>query len=205
MDIQAYLTSLPLQDTASLPLGAIFWANHLYEVVEVDMEGYSRARQWRKDQHSDVALIPNSSLAHRLPLIVRGRILPVFATREALLNELRQPISFVFPDEQLAIDAAYLDVGLCGKSSGLYLRRHTAFPAFEVTNGLIVLRSYFFMRTKANFDTNLTELKARLQNRLIPHTFGAPYWRLLSSWNADPYNTEQTVAMRPIQVDITQE
>jgi hypothetical protein len=205
MDHFMYLASLPKVKTMDLGLGALFWAdNRLYEVIEIDAKGYSRARQWRKEENTDVALIPNSPLAARLRLISEGLLLPAFKSRNELLQNGR-PLAYVFPDEQLALDAAYLDVALCGRAGGVYVRRHPHFPAFEATNGLNVVRSYFFMRTRQGFDTRLTDLKQRLGEALIPHIQGAAAWRLLNSWHEGPYNIDETIAMRPINLTATLE
>ncbi|HLA44439.1 MAG TPA: hypothetical protein VJZ27_13435, partial [Aggregatilineales bacterium] len=115
MNFQDYLAALPLVDTASLPAGTLFWMDYrIYEIVELDSAGYSRAREWRKDESTDVALVPGSRLAQRLAVVSHGRLLPRIDSREKLLHHGR-PLSFVFPTEQNALDAASLDIALVGK------------------------------------------------------------------------------------------
>src|SRR5258708_13388851 len=83
--------------------------------MEVPRTGYSKARQWRRDESTDVALVPNSFLTKRLPLVKMGRILPVYRRRTELLQDGKedgQMRGFIFPTETLAKDAAYLDVAL---------------------------------------------------------------------------------------------
>jgi|GEM_PF-1126586 len=205
IDRDMYVLSLPLVKTATLPLGRIFFAQqNLYEVIEVDLAGYSKARKWRKDETTDVALIPKSNLAMRLPVVDQGYLLPVFQRQDLLDDNVAQ--AFIFPSEQNAIDAAYLDVALCGRDAGVYLRRADRFPAFEVTNGLVVLRHYYYMRTRQGLDTNMPSIKHRIQTKLIPHREGAPYWQLLDSWDNSPYyDTNETIAMRSINIPHRQE
>jgi hypothetical protein len=201
MDIRQYLLNLPVVKTVSLPINALFWAdNRLYEVTGTE-KGYQKARQWRRGENTEVALAAESALAQRLPTLLEGRPLPMYASRNDLLKEGR-PVSYVFPEEQNALDAAYLDTALCGAASGLYVRRHPQFPAFEVTNGLIVLRLYYFMRTTPGVDTQLANLKSRLEQSLTPHRDGPTYWRLLTSWSEAPYVVEQTIAMRPVDLGL---
>jgi hypothetical protein len=198
MDIRDYLAQLPEVKTASLAKGFLFWAeNRIYEVVDVDEGGYSKARMWRQGEATEVALIPDSTLAKRLPLIARGRALPQYHSREDLLIN-RRPPAFVFPSEQNALGAAYLDVALCGERAGVYVRRHARHAAFEATNGLNVLRRYYFSRTEAGVETDLPDIKHTLDYALIPHQQGPMVWRLLPHWDESPHDLNQTVAIRPI-------
>lgn len=195
--------NLPLIDTLDMPKGAVFWADDgLYEVIEVERKGFRRARGWRKDETTDVALEPNSPLAQRYPVKRQGYLLPSFASRNALLKS-GQLACFVFPVEQLALDAAHLDTALCGTSSGLYVRRHARHPAFEVTNGAFIGRQYYFTRTNQGLNTNLADLKNRLQVTLIKHSDGEDHWRLLDSWEESPYDVMQTQAIRPVELEDT--
>jgi hypothetical protein len=197
-DMSHYLSQLPVIETASMPKGTLFWAeNRIYEVIEVDEGGYSKARVWRHGESTEVALIPDSTLAKRIPLIVKGAVLPQYRSREDLLWNGRPP-AFVFPTEQNALGAAYLDVGLCGPRAGVYVRRHGRHAAFEVTNGLTVLRRYYFSRTAENIDTDLRDIKHTLDYPLIPHQEGPLVWRLLPHWDESPHDLTQTVALRPI-------
>jgi hypothetical protein len=178
----AYIASLPEVDTARLPRGAIFLANdRLYQVVETGSSGYHKARECRKNEDTDVALIPGSFLSRTLPLIRRGRLLPVYRTRLELTQDDRPPC-FVFPTETLALDAAYLDVTLI-QSSGAYVRNEGSDPAFSVTDGVHVFRLYYYRQSVRGRLSDLSGLQARpLQFTPRPHTEGPGYWRLLSSW-----------------------
>jgi len=201
MNLRDYLAQLPEVDTASLAKGFLFWAeNRIYEVVEVDEGGYSKARVWRHDESTEVALIPDSTLAKRLPLIARGRVLPQYQSRDDLLAN-RRPPAFVFPTEKNALGAAYLDAGLCGERAGVYVRRHGHHAAFEVTNGLNALRRYYFSRTSEGVETDLPDIKHTLDYELIPHQYGPMVWRLLPHWDESPHDLNKTVAIRPITQD----
>ncbi|MBZ0307875.1 MAG: hypothetical protein K8I82_17535, partial [Anaerolineae bacterium] len=143
MNWSSYLNNLPLVKTASLPMGVLFIASgKIYEVTDVQGDTYRKARQWRKDESTEVALVPNSSLARQLPVIDQGHLLPPIKSRNDLLQNGRY-IIFIFPTEQNAIDCAYLDVALCGANSGLYVRRMERDPAIEATNGATVFRRYY--------------------------------------------------------------
>lgn len=197
MSITDYLAQLPVVETAALERGTLFWAeNRIYEVVDVE-DGYSKARVWRHGEGTEVALIPNSTLAGRLPLVDRGILLPTYRSREDLLARGRPP-AFVFPTEQNALGAAYLDVALCGQRAGVYVRRHARHAAFEATNGLNVLRRYYFSRTKENIDTDVRDIKYMLDYPLISHQEGPMVWRLLPHWDESPHDLNQTMALRPI-------
>jgi len=178
----AYIASLPEVDTARLPRGAIFLANdRLYQVVETGSGGYHKAREWRKNEDTDVALILGSFLSRTLPLVRRGRLLPVYRSRLELTQDDR-PTCFVFPTETLALDAAYLDVTLI-QSSGAYVRNEGSDPAFSVTDGVHVFRLYYYRQSVRGRLSDLSSLQARpLQFTPRPHTEGPGYWRLLSSW-----------------------
>jgi hypothetical protein len=200
MTREDYLRTLSVVDTASLPFGGLFWANDaLYEVIEVDLQGHSRARRWGGKESTDVALVPNSSLARRLPTVGQGYAIPALRSREALLHE-GQFLSFVFPVEQNALDAANMDCKLCGTNSGLYVRRLERNPGFEVTNGMMILRRYYYMRINEGMETNLRDIKHRLQEELVRHHEGPMYWRLVPSWDDGPYDTTQTLRMSAIDL-----
>jgi hypothetical protein len=199
MNINQYISTLPLVETASLPLGTLFWAhNRIYEVIEVDAS-HSRARVWRGDDKTDVALIPDSTLAHRLRLVSEGRLLPHFRSREEVLFH-GEAVYYVFPVKQTALEAAQIDAALCGRQSGLYARRREGRPAFELTNGAVILRAYFYSRTDEGLDTNLADLKPKLERPLTAHTDGPAYWRLLHHWDESPYDLTQTMAFRPVDL-----
>lgn len=180
--IAEYLSGLPEVDTARLPQGALFWAaGRIYQVVEASAGGYHKAREWRKTEATDVALIPGSLPSRFLPLVTRGCLLPVYRTRlELTAND--QPSCFVFPTEPLALDAAYFDVDLI-QSRGAYVRNHGEEPAFAVTDGVHYFRLYYYRLSASGRRTNLSSLEARpLPFVPRPHTDGPGYWRLLSSW-----------------------
>src|SRR4051812_28386465 len=99
----AYISSLPEVETARLPMGTLFVANRIiYQVVDTS-PGFLKARQWRRDEKTDVALIPNSFPTKYLPLVAKGRILPVYRSRTELLTGDGQLSCFVFPTEMLAL------------------------------------------------------------------------------------------------------
>jgi len=177
-----YIASLPEVETARLPRGALFLANdRLYQVVETGGGGYHKAREWRKGENTDVALVPGSFLGRTLPLVRRGRLLPVYRSRLELTEDDR-PTCFVFPTETLALDAAYLDVTLI-QSSGAYVRNEGGDPAFSVTDGVHAFRLYYYRQTVHGRLSDLSSLQTRpLPFTPRPHTDGPGYWRLLPSW-----------------------
>jgi len=189
-----YIASLPEIDTARLPLGALFFAEgRLYQVIEAANGGFHKAREWRHTEATDVALIPGSFPARHLPLVKRGRLLPVYRSRQELTDHER-PSCFVFPTETLALDAAYLDVALI-QSPGAYVRQQETEPAFAVTDGVRIFRLYYFRETAHGRPADLSSLQARpLAFEPRAHTDGPGYWRLLPSW------VEQT----RLRLDITQ-
>jgi len=137
-----YVASLPEVDTARLPRGTLFLAQgKIYQVIETGAGGFHKAREWRQSENTDVALIPDSFPSKFLPLIRRGRVLPVYRSRLELTDNT-QPACFVFPTEALALDAAYLDLALV-QSSGAFVRNQGHEPAFAITawaqNGFIKL------------------------------------------------------------------
>lgn len=201
MKPEQYLATLVEVKTTTLPIGALFVANRLiYEVVDAGTNLYHKARQWRKDESTEVALASDSSLAQRLPVVAMGRVLPPYRSRDEL-TENRQPLYYVFGTEQNALEAASLDVALCGVGSGLYVRRNERQPAFEATNGALIFRHYYFMRTNQHLKTNVPDIKYGLPRPLLAHVDGPLYWRLLPSWDESPYDWEKTIAMRPIILD----
>ena len=177
-----YISSLPEVDTARLPKGTLFLAEgKIYQVVETGSSGFHKAREWRQSEATDVALIPGSFLSKYLPVIKRGRILPVYRSRLELTDE-GEITCFVFPTETLALDAAYLDLSLV-QSSGAYVRNQGTNPAFAVTDGVHVFRLYYYRQTAHQRRTDLSSLLTRpLPFKPRAHTDGPRYWRLLSSW-----------------------
>jgi hypothetical protein len=179
---EAYLASLPEIDTARLPRGTLFIANGLiYQVIETGTAEFSKARQWRRDESTDVALVPGSFLTKYLPVIRSGRVLPVYRSRLELTDN-GQTRCFIFPTETLALDAAYLDVGLI-MSAGAYVRNHNREPGFAVTDGVHIFRLYFYMRSIHGRPTTILSNTIEYPRcQLRPHVEGALYWRLLPSW-----------------------
>lgn len=178
----AYLSEVPRVETARMPLGTIFFADGcLYQVIETSAGGYHKARQWRKSESTDVALIPNSFPSRRLALVEYGYLLPVYRSRRDLLQD-NDTTCFVFPTEELALDAAYLDVELV-RSSDAYVRAHASDPAYEVTDGAHSYRVYYFRLSVHGRPTNLSSLRSHMRTyRPQPHTDGPGYWTLLPSW-----------------------
>src|SRR5579859_2331702 len=182
MSAEVYLQSLPEVDTARMPRGTLFFANrHIYEVVDTAAGGFSRARQWRRDESTDVALVPGSFLARTLPLVRKGRILPVYRSRTELADD-NGPTGFIFPTESLAKDAAYLDTALIINGSA-YVRNHGQEPGFAVTDGSQIFRLYYFLRSVHGRDTHVrSNVVENPHCELHPHTAGPMYWRLLATW-----------------------
>lgn len=180
---EAYLASLPEVDTARLPRGTLFIANGLiYQVIEAGTAEFAKARQWRRDESTDVALVPGSFLTKYLPVIRSGRLLPVYRSRLELTDN-GQTRCFIFPTETLALDAAYLDVALI-MSAGAYVRNHNREPGFAVTDGVHIFRLYYYMRSIHGRPTTiLGNTIEHPRCDLRPHLEGALYWRLLPSWD----------------------
>ncbi|MEP7285149.1 MAG: hypothetical protein ABI947_05200, partial [Chloroflexota bacterium] len=150
-------------------------------VTEVGSGGYAKARQWRRDESTDVALIPNSFLTKTLPLVRKGRILPVYRSRIELTDE-GKPRGYLFPTEALAKNAAYLDEALI-ISAGAYVRNHNQEPGFALTDGSQIFRLYYYMKSDQGRTTHLTSRVVENPHcELHPHTEGDRYWRLLPGW-----------------------
>jgi hypothetical protein len=179
---EAYIATLPEVETARLPRGALFVANGLiYQVTEAGAGGFSKARQWRRDESTDVALIPGSFLTKYMPLVRTGRLLPVYRSRSELTDG-GQTRCFVFPSENLALDAAYLDVALI-MSAGAYVRNHNHEPAFAVTDGVHIFRLYYYVRSVHGRPTTIASATLEYPRcDLRPHTEGPAYWRVLPDW-----------------------
>src|SRR5579859_3204227 len=188
----SYLASLPEVETARMPVGTLFVANNLiYQIVEAKPGGYGRARQWRRDENTDVALVADSFLARTLPVVKKGRILPVYRSRKELLAE-GQTTVYVFPTEALAKDAAYLDVSLI-LTAGAYVRGQGQEPAFAVTDGVQVFRLYYH---GAHAIGRVVE---NPHCELHVHTDGPAYWRLLPNWKESfPAAKVTQLAMPPV-------
>ncbi len=196
LTVAAYLDGLPEVDTARLPQGTLFWANgRIYQVIETGAGGFHKAREWRKTEATDVALIPGSFPSRHLPLVSRGRVLPVYRSRIELTRAERATC-YIFPTETLALDAAYLDVALI-QSAGAYVRNHGQEPAFTVTDGIHVFRLYYYRRSASGRRTDLSCLQAQsLPFKPEPHTQGPLYWRLIPHWIDDAQSTDVTQPLR---------
>jgi hypothetical protein len=179
---EAYIAGLPEVDTARLPKGALFLAQgRIYQVIETGGGGFHKAREWRKTESTDVALIPGSFPSRYLPVIKRGHVLPVYRSRLDLTHN-EQATCFVFPNEALALDAAYFDVALI-QSSGAYVRNQGDDPAFAVTDGVHVFRLYYYRQSEGGRPTDLRSLSVRpLPFRPQAHTDGPAHWRVLPTW-----------------------
>src|SRR5579871_4289470 len=192
MNADAYLHTLLEVDTVRMPRGTLFYANKaIYQVVDTAAGGFSRARQWRRDESTDVALVPGSFLARTLPLVRKGHILPVYRSRTELTDE-NGPTGFIFPSEALAKDAAYLDVALIINGSA-YVRNHGQEPGFAVTDGSQIFRLYYFMKSVHGRDTHIhSNIVEHPHCELRPHETGPMYWRLLSTWQDNLPSTRVT-------------
>lgn len=193
-----YLESLPEVDTVRLPQGALFWANgRLYQVVETGTGGYHKAREWRRPEQTEVALVPGSLLSRHLPLVQRGRVLPQYRSRRELMHD-EHATCFIFPTEALALDAASLDVALIISASA-YVRAHAHEPAFVATDGAHIYRYYYYRQSVGGHATDLSSLQARpLPFKPRPHTAGPLYWRLLPRWTEADSPAERTREMRAL-------
>jgi len=185
-----------------MPTGTLFIANGLiYQVVETAGGGFAKARQWRRDESTDVALVPGSFLTKTLPLVKTGRILPVYRSRVELTDG-GQPTGFIFPTESLAKDAAYLDTALI-MSAGAYVRNHHQEPAFAATDGTQIFRLYYYARSahgrSTHLDSNIVE---NPHCELRPHIEGPMYWRLLPSWEDTLPPAKVTQLAMPAATDI---
>jgi hypothetical protein len=196
IDLQAFLVSLPEVDTSRLPVGTLFTADQLiYRVTETGAGGFHKARQWRKGEETDVALVPGSFLAGFLPLVARGRLLPVFPSRSDLLHN-NESLHYLFQDEAQALDAAYLDVALV-QSGDAYVRNHYREPGFAATDGVHVYRVYYYSRSVSGRATFDDFAKAKTI-QFVPYSRGPMYWRLLPTWRDMSASTDETVpTVRP--------
>ena len=194
-----YIASLPEVDTSRLPQGTLFLAqNRIYQVIETGSGGFHKARQWRKTEETDVALIPGSFPSRYLPLIKQGKLLPVYRSRLEL-TEGDQATCYVFPAENLALDAAYLDVALI-QSPGAYVRNQGNDPAFAVTDGVHVFRLYYYRQSHNGAKTDLSSLQVRpLPFKPRLYSDGPAYWRLLPSWTEIIPPLDVTQPMKPIR------
>ena len=197
-----YLATLPEVETIRMPTGTLFIANGLiYQVVETTGGGFAKARQWRRDESTDVALVPGSFLTKTLPLVRTGRILPVYRSRVELTDN-GQPTGFILPNESLAKDAAYLDTALI-MSAGAYVRNHHQEPAFAATDGTQIFRLYYYMRSAHGRSTHLeSNIVENPHCELRPHTEGPIYWRLLPSWEETLPPAKATQHAMPAATDI---
>jgi len=195
-----YVASLPEVDTARLPRGTLFLAQgKIYQVIETGAGGFHKAREWRQSENTDVALIPDSFPSKFLPLIRRGRVLPVYRSRLELTDNT-QPACFVFPTEALALDAAYLDLALV-QSSGAFVRNQGHEPAFAITDGVHMFRLYFYRQSLHGRKTDLLSLVGQ-PPRFTPrgHTDGPRYWRLLPLWTEETGNLDETQPIRAVRL-----
>lgn len=193
-----YIANLPEVDTARLPQNTLFWAQgRIYQVTETGTGGFHKAREWRKSESTEVALIPGSFPSKYLTVVKRGHLLPVYRSRMELTHD-GQATCFVFPTENLTLDAAYLDVALI-QSQGAYVRNQGQDPAFAVTDGVHVFRLYYYRQSVHGRQADLDCLQEReLAFTPQPHTNGPSYWRLLPSWTDVSNSLDVTQPSIPI-------
>lgn len=123
-------------------------------------------------------------------------MLPVYRSRIEL-TENDRATCFVFPTEDMALDAAYLDVALI-QSTGAYVRNQGHEPAFAVTDGVHVFRLYYYRESIHGRLTDLSNLhKHALPFKPQSYMQGPDYWRLLPSWTEMTGSTEMTQARMP--------
>lgn len=194
IDSQAYVLTLPLVQTSRLPVGTMFWAKEkLYQVIETGAKGFHKARQWRQGEETEAALVPGSYLANFLPVIDRGRLLPIYPNRQELLEQ-GQAVHYLFANERLALDAAYLDVALV-QGGGVYVRNHGREPAFAATDGAHIFRLYYYSRSVRGNLVDAGAARQTLQFRMSVH--GPEYWRLLDSWDETAFWSDDTIQRMP--------
>lgn len=193
--LQVFLNSLPEVETGRLPLWTMFTANlRIYQVTEVRAGGFHKAREWRKGEETEVALIPGTFLANFLPVVARGRLLPIYPDRNALLEQ-GEWVSYLFSDERKALDAAYLDSSLV-RSGDVYVRNHGRRPAFALTDGVHVFRTYYYSRTTDGQPVIDDDAAMAKTVQFRPCNRGPVYWRLLPSWQSSPGGSDDDTAPR---------
>ena len=195
-----YIAGLPEVETARFPKGTLFYAqDRIYQVIETGSGGYHKAREWRQTEATDVALIPGSFPSKYLPLVKRGKLLPVYRTRLELTHD-DQPTCFVFPTESLALDAAYLDVALIQKSGRLRAQPGPR-SSLRRDGWCACLPVVLSTGSRRAAEKRICPVSRRGLCRYTPrpHTDGPGYWRLLSSWTEIIPDLDITQPMRPVQ------
>jgi hypothetical protein len=195
--LQAFIQTLPEVETARLPVGTLFTTQgRIYQVIEARPGGFHKARQWRSHEDTDVVLVAGSFLTNFLPLVTRGHLLPIYPTRDHLL-ERGEVMTYLFPEEKQALDAAYLDTALV-KSGDVYVRNHGRKPGFAITDGARLFRTYFYSRAVHNTTVD-EDITTATTIQFRPCTRGPLYWRLLPTWQDIWPSGEDTLPMQPIQ------
>lgn len=193
ISLGSYLASLPEVKTERLPDGTIFTANNmLYQVLSTGTGRFRKARQWRCGEETDVALVADSYLTNFLALIEKGRLLPIYPLRSDLLEQ-SDYASYLFTEEQTALDAAYLDAALV-QSGDVYVRNHDREPAFSVTDGIHAFRLYYYERSTGR-SSQQAVLARTIQFKLAVK--GPMYWQLLPSWPKNSFWSGETIPHVP--------
>ncbi len=161
--------------TRSLPEGALFVADDgtIYQVVLAGSAGFRKAKRWGGTDREAVALVPDSPLAYHYPVVEHGNPLPRL-TRADLTTTGGQASHFLFPTEELARAAAYLDEALAWQS-GCMARKER--QRWLLTDGLHQFRVYHYERTEEGQPLDLAARFAEVQ--VLPYTQGPSYWSYL--------------------------
>jgi len=182
-----------------LPEGALFVAadGTIYQVVLAGSAGFRKAKRWGGTDQEAVALVPDSPLAYHYPVVEYGTPLPR-PTRADLTDPEGKACHFVFPEENLARAAAFLDETLAWQA-GCMARQEN--DRWFLTDGLHQFRVYHYEETE---DGKPIDLETRFEQENIqatPHTRGPAYWSFLPqttrSTSPPATSTELTAAPEP--------
>jgi plasmid segregation protein ParM len=163
--------------TRSLPEGALFVADDgvIYQVVLAGSAGFRKAKRWGGSDKEAVALVPDSPLAYHYPVIEFGVPLPR-PRRSDLTTPDGQTSHYVFPNEEMARTAAYLDETLAWQS-GCMARQET--DRWTLTDGMHQFRVYHYEKTGTGLAIDLA-LRFEAENiAAAPYSEGPDYWAFL--------------------------
>jgi plasmid segregation protein ParM len=185
--------------TRSLSEGTLFVAadGTIYQVVLAGSAGFRKAKRWGGTEQEAVALVPDSPLAYHYPVVEYGTPLPR-PKRADLTDPDGEASHFVFPEENLARAAAFLDETLAWQAG--CMARHENDRWF-LTDGLHQFRVYHYEKAE---DGKPVDLVTRFEKENIqanPHTGGPAYWSFLpqatSPTPPPTTTTEPTTAPEP--------
>jgi plasmid segregation protein ParM len=165
--------------TRSLPEGALFVAADgvIYQVVLAGSAGLRKAKRWGGSDQEIVALVPDSPLSHNYPVVEYGTPLP--RPKRADLTDADGQVShFIFPSEQLARAAAFLDETLAWQA-GCMARQEQ--DRWFLTDGMHSFRVYHYQATENGRRLDLETRFAAEEIQVVPYTQGPAYWSYLPS------------------------